>query len=359
MQNYHLYRDCFSTPEMRAIWCEEASISAWLKVEQVLARCQADIGLIPAEAATAIEAVSFTQINQERLKEKMMFVGRPVVGLIEQLRELTGTYAQYVHLNSTTQDIMDTAMSMQMKLGLEDIQTSIKSIIILLERLNSNHGDTLIIGRTNGQHALPMKLSNKLRVWKAELCRRSVAIADAASRGVNAQVGGPLGDLRQYEGSQGAEVKQAVADRLKLNIVDPHWQSSRDGLMDIVLSLGSLCASICKVSHNVNLLCSSDIEEMSECYSAGRGASSSMKHKKNQRASEFAEAVARLGRQRAEQIGELTLQQHERSGGVWIGEWVVIPEVFLFSAGALNWFHQLIENLEINTEAMNTTAMRG
>ena len=77
-----------------------------------------------------------------------------------------------------------------------------------------------------------------------------------------------------------------------------------------------------------------------------------MAHKQNQRASEVGEAVGRLGRQRAEQNGELTLHQHERSGGVWIGEWIVVPEVFLLTSGAIHWVDKLFGKLEVDTDSM-------
>lgn len=143
-----------------------------------------------------------------------------------------------------------------------------------------------------------------------------------------------------------------VAKALGLGVTDPHWQNARDGVSDIVTALGTLCATLCKIAHNLNLLSSSDIGELSETHVTGKGASSSMPHKRNQRASEFAEAVARLGRQRSEQIGELTMHQHERSGGVWICEWLVVPEVFLLTSGALAWSEQMLSSVHINADIM-------
>jgi 3-carboxy-cis,cis-muconate cycloisomerase len=143
-----------------------------------------------------------------------------------------------------------------------------------------------------------------------------------------------------------------LAEALGLGAVEPHWQNARDGVADTVSSLGALCATICKIAHNINLLSSSDIGEVCECHENGKGASSSMHHKRNQRASEFAEAVARLGRQRSEQIGELIMHQHERSGGVWVGEWLVVPEVFLLSSGALSWAKRMLTDLRVNEDQM-------
>jgi len=352
MLDYRIYRNCFSTAGMRSIWSEHATVSAWLKVEQVLARAQADKGLIPEAAVIAVEGIRITDLDTEALAEEMALVGRPIVGLVKQLRVLAGGQGCYLHHKSTTQDIMDTAMVMQMKLGLDEIRAEAARFAELLQGHIEAHPTTMIMGRTNGQHAVPMRLATKLMVWHSELSRRIEAIDQAATRGLNVQVGGPVGDLRGYGNGTGQVIKSAVASKLGLGVVEPHWQNSRDGIADIVGSLGALCATLCKIAHNVNLLSSSDVSEVSEVHLNGKGASSAMHHKRNQRASEFAEAVSRLGRQKAGQIGEFTLHEHERSGGAWIGEWVIVPEVFLLTSGALSWANTLLEGLQIHSEKM-------
>ncbi|WP_108816856.1 lyase family protein [Loktanella sp. Alg231-35] len=358
MLNSHVYRDCYSSSEMRTVWSEQATISAWLKVEQVLARCQADLGLIPKEAASMIEAISIADLDVDGLASEMALVGRPIVGLVKQLRSLVPEHGCHVHHNSTTQDIMDTAVAMQMKHSVDCIRAGTDRLITQLKAHIAFHSSTTMMGRTNGQHAFPIRLATKLQVWQSELERRSDALDFSASRGLNVQIGGPLGDFRGYEEGVGETVRAAVATRIGLGVIEPHWQSARDGVAEILTSLGLLCATLCKIGHNVNLLSSSDIAEVSEGHMNGKGASSSMHHKRNQRASEFLEAVARLGRQRSEQIGEFTLHQHERSGGAWIGEWVVVPEAFLLTSGAVNWAEALFADITFQTDQMQGRAKK-
>ena len=151
---------------------------------------------------------------------------------------------------------------------------------------------------------------------------------------------------------------ERIADRLGLPGTRTNWQSARDGVAEIVQAVGLLSASLARVAHNVNLLSGTDIAEVFERGGDGLGASSSMAHKRNQRASEFAEAVARLARQRSEQIGEVTLHEHERSGGVWIAEWMIVPEAFLFASGALKWSERMLKALEIDRERINANLRR-
>lgn len=352
MLEFPLYRDCFSSPEMRAIWSEDATISKWLKVEQALARHQAALGLIPEQLAAALAGLTSADLDRQRLYEDMMLVGRPIVGLVKQLREILGDTCGHVHHRTTTQDIMDTALALQMRDGLQQITKALDAILSSIGIHIETHGNRQMIGRTNGQHAVPLQLATKLEIWRSELGRRAVALDQVGRRGLNVQLGGPVGDLQSYENGDGRTLKLGLAEDLGLNVVEPHWQNARDGIADIIGTLGTLCGSLCKIAQNINLLSSSDIAEFSEHPAPGKGASSAMGHKRNQRASEFAEAVARLGRQRAEQIGELTLHQHERSGGAWIGEWVVVPETFLLTSGALSWTMQLFATLTIVPDAM-------
>ncbi len=352
MLNYDLYRDCFSSLDMRSIWSEHATISAWLKIEQTLAEHQAAAGLIPAEAARALKSLSVHDLDLAEMQEEMMLVGRPIVGLVKQLRKLLPEHAAHIHLHATTQDVMDSGMALQMKFGRDAVKDALRRILKILDGHIQSHQDTIVMGRTNGQHALPINLATKFEVWRSELERRAAALDDAAKRGLNVQIGGPVGDLRGYENGIGQQVKEGIAVSLGLKTIDPHWQNARDGVAEIVTALGALCASLCKIAHNVNQLSSSDIGELYETCEAGKGASSAMAHKRNQRASEFGEAVARLGRQRAEQIGELTMHEHERSGGAWIGEWIVVPETFLLTSGALRWTEQMFATLVVDRDAM-------
>ncbi|WP_166416104.1 lyase family protein [Cochlodiniinecator piscidefendens] len=352
MLEWPLMKNSYSSVEMRGIWSESSTVSAWIKVEQALARVQADAGVLPDKAAVAIEGFRVADLDQDRLHNSMELVGRPIVGLVDQMREHVGDeHAPYVHYKSTTQDILDTALAMQMKFGLSVVMDDTRKLITALSDHISAHPSTLVLGRTNGQHAVPMLLRTKLEVWQAELTRRMAVAKEAGIRGALVQVGGPLGDLSNYEVKCDV-VKAGMSKALGLGRVDPHWQNARDGVADVVGALGALCATLCKIAHNINLLSSSDIGEVYELHENGKGASSSMHHKRNQRASEFADAVARLGPQRSEQIGELTLHQHERSGGVWVAEWLVVPEVFLLTSGALVWSNKMLADLTIDTDRM-------
>ena len=220
-----LYRNGFSTFEMRSIWSEEATIAHWIEIEQVMARCQADLGFISHEAARRIGNITPDQIDRRRLHEEMDLVGRPIVGLVRQMRALVGEdWANCVHFRSTTQDIMDTAMSVQMRDGMRAVIRVLDQIIGQLREHVEAHGEARMIGRTNGQYAIPMRLATRFGVWIGELGRRRQALEEAAARGLLVQIGGPVGDLSGYDSESGAALKKGVASEFGLGIADPHWQ---------------------------------------------------------------------------------------------------------------------------------------
>lgn len=356
MLEWTLYKDQFSTPEMRDVWSEAATIDAWLRVEQAISQCQADMGLIPEKAAAALNAVTAEQLDYALFLEDLALVGRPIVGFVKQLRTLVGPEnAPHIHLGTTTQDIMDSATALQLKAGIALIDARVATVLDQLRSLSSAHGDTVMMGRTNSQHADPIMFGMKVGVWRAEVERRRAALADAAGRGLNVQFGGPVGDLAAFDTDVGPALKRRIADALGLGVVDPHWQNARDGIAEIVGALGGLSASLAKIAHNVNMLSASDVGELMETAAPGKGASSVMAHKANQRNSEFAEALGRLARQRSEAILETTMHEHERSGGVWIAEWVIVPHTFLLCSAALKWTIDMFAQLNVDTARMQAT----
>ena len=353
MRSCGLFRDLFSTPQMRAIWSDGAAIATWLRVEQAIAATQADLKLIDADAARALATITCDQIDRVRLAEDALLVGRPVVGLVNQLRELVGPkFASHIHRGVTTFDLMDSAMILRTRDALTEIETGILANLMQIEELCDNHGALIMMGRSNHQHAVPMRFDTKLTSWREELDRRRVALKQASEAGLMVQLGGPVGELSDWPANTRIALRTGLAERLGLSVPASHWQNARDGMAQIVLAAGLLGATLSRLGRNVNLLSGTDAGEVREEHREGQGASSAMAHKRNQRASEFTEGLGRAARQSAERIGETMLHDHERSGGALIAEWPVMPETFLHLSGALMWSTQMFDRLIVDPARM-------
>jgi 3-carboxy-cis,cis-muconate cycloisomerase len=153
-----LFRDMFGTPEMRAVFSDEGYLQACLDTEAALARAQASVGMIPKEAAREITAKAQLEcLDMGKLKTECENVGYPIVGLATQLAKVcAGEAGGYVHWGATTQDIMDTAVVLQVQRGLEIVEADLAACLALLGELAAKHRDVPMAGRTHLQHALPV-----------------------------------------------------------------------------------------------------------------------------------------------------------------------------------------------------------
>ncbi|MGY3422498.1 adenylosuccinate lyase [Bradyrhizobium sp. F1.13.4] len=184
--------DIFSTAPMRTIFSERNSLESMLLVEVALAKVQGQLGVIPAEAAAAIASAARTELlDLNELAAGTLRAGLPVVNLVEQLIRLTGEpHGEFVHWGATSQDIMDTALVMQIRDALELIHRDLERLISTLADLARTHRDTPMVGRTKLQHAIPITFGFKVSV---------LAVGPAAPQATarRTQTKGPAGPVRR------------------------------------------------------------------------------------------------------------------------------------------------------------------
>lgn len=360
--DWTIYRHMFDTAPMAAVFGESRTIEAWVEVEKAVTRVQGRLGIVPQASAQAIwERLTAENLDLDRLHLDTVDVGRPIVGLAKQLAEqVEEAHAMWVHYGITTYDIMDTGKVLQFRNGLDLLREQLVTYRRTLMELAATHRDTVMIGRTNNMHAQPQTFGAKIAVWIEELLRHQDRLAAVRDRALVVQFGGAVGTLSSL-GPDGLAFRKAVAQELGLGTALSNWHNARDTVTELSLCLGNLCATLARIAQNLNALGSTEIGEISEAGQAGRGRSSAMAHKRNPRAAEFAESVARLGRQRAMGIVEVAGQEHDRCGGTWIAEWMLLPESFLLTAGALQWARDLIQRLDVHVDRMraNIDIMNG
>src|SRR5499433_1823929 len=165
-----LFRDAFGTPRMREVFSDISLISRYAEVEIALAKAEARCGVIPADAARAIaERTDVASLDLEALRHETDIVGYPILPLVHQLARQCGEAGRFVHWGATTQDIMDTAVVLQMRDGLRLIKEDIAALRGILADLARKHRDTPMAGRTHLQQALPVTFGYKVAIWLAAL----------------------------------------------------------------------------------------------------------------------------------------------------------------------------------------------
>lgn len=351
--DWQIYRHLFCTPRMAEIFGETNTLRQMIEAEKAASRAQGKLGIVPASAASVIEqCLDFDKLDLERLRVDTVDVGRPVAGLVAQLaQQVPAPHDVWVHYGITTYDVMDTGKVLQIREGLEEILSGVSRYNSILARLAEAHRETLMVGRTNNLHALPTTFGARLAVWIEEMLRHGDRLEEASKRSLVVGFAGAAGTLASM-GDKGRQFRKAVAAELDLGHTLASWQNARDSVTELSLCLGNICASLARNAQNINAMSATEVGEVSERGAAGRGRSTSLPQKRNPRAAEFAEAVARLGRQRATGMVEIMGQEGDRCGGTWIGEWMLLPETFLLTSGALHWACDLMDRLDVHADRM-------
>jgi len=348
-----VYGGLFTTPAMRAVFSDAARLQRMLDVEAALARAEAKLGLIPAEAAAEISAkADVGRFDLETIGKGTALVGYPIVPLVKALGQAcAGDAGRYVHWGATTQDIVDTALVLQLRDGLDLISQDLDGTETALAGLARRYRDTPMAGRTHAQHALPITFGFKCALWLAPLQRHRARLARLREEVALVQFGGAVGTLASL-GADGIRVMTALADELALAVPPIAWHVGRDGLAEVAAFLGLLTGSLAKIATDVALLVQAEIGEVAEPYQEGRGGSSTMPQKRNPIACEFILACATNVRQLVPVMLGAMVQDHERATGPWHAEWIALPQAFALTAGALHHARTMLEGLIVDPERM-------
>jgi 3-carboxy-cis,cis-muconate cycloisomerase len=344
--------DVFADDEVTELFSEASCVGAWLEVERALAQTQAELGIIPAEAAAAITAgATPDHIELELLRERTVVVGYPILPLLEQIAGASPDAAGYVHWGATTQDIMDTGLALLVNRVLVRVETLAEALGDELAARADAHRTTVMPGRTHAQPAVPIAFGGKLAVWLAELTRDVERLRDVRTRVAVVQLFGAVGTAAAL-GPQSRAVRHGVARRLGLGVVDVPWHTARDAVAETGFVL-AVMASLCgKIAREVVELSRPEIGEVREEWSHLRGASSTMPQKANPIGSE---AIIGLGILAAHHAGVLlsaTQGTHERAAGEWQAEWDAVPLVCAAAAGALAGAGRVMAGLSVYPERM-------
>jgi 3-carboxy-cis,cis-muconate cycloisomerase len=347
-----LFRDAFGTAAMREVFSDFSSLSRYAEVEIALAKAEARCGVIPTEAAEAItKCTSVAALDFDLLRRETDIVGYPILPLVQQMVKQCGEAGRYVHWGATTQDIMDTALVLQMRAGLTIIEQDISTVRGILADLSRRYRDTPMAGRTHLQQALPVTFGYKTAIWLAMFDRHAERLQQLKPRVLVGQFAGAAGTLASL-GDKGFEVQKALCDELGLGVPASTWHVARDGLAEAVNFLALLTGSLGKIALDIMIMASTEFAEVYEPFVKGRGASSTMPQKRNPISAELMLAASKAVRQHAGLMLDASVQDFERATGPWHAEWMAIPESFVLTAGALHQAKFALQGLIVDERQM-------
>jgi 3-carboxy-cis,cis-muconate cycloisomerase len=355
----------FSTAEIDGIFSLTRQLQCMTEFERALTTALEYAGRTARESSAAFDSLADAAfIDTASLMHESQSAGNIAIPFVRQLtaaiRLRHPEAAGDIHLGATSQDLLDTALVLQMREALATVHRDLHKLDKTLTALVREHAQTMLVGRTWLQDGPPVTLGLKAAGWLAALRRHRQRLLESSQRGLTLQFGGAVGTLAAL-GEHGPAVSAVLAKQLSLREPDLPWHTHRDSLVEIAANLALLVGSLGKIARDVSLLMQTEVAEVFEPHAQGRGASSTMPHKRNPVASAVILAAAARTPGLVATLLSAMVQEHERGLGGWHAEWETLPEIFRLTAVALTRSLEIAEGLKVDPERMreNLNATRG
>jgi len=348
-----IFRNVFSTEAMRRVFSDANRVQKYLDFEAALARAEARLGIIPQNAADEIARhCRVAELDFTELEAQTVRIGYPVLPVVQQIVALSRDgLGQWCHWGATTQDVTDTATVLQIREALALIEADIDRISVALADLARKYRDTPMAGRSNLQHAVPITFGYKMAALLAGFERHRQRLHQLRERVLVGEFGGAAGTLASLAG-RGLEVQAELMKELQLSAPAIAWHTMRDTIAETGCFLGLVAGTCGKFAFDVKLSMQTEVAEIFEPFHSGRGSSSTMPQKRNPIASVYITALNSVVRQQVAALLDAMVEDHERSSGPWEIEWIVLPEIFCLTAGALAHTRAVLDDLQIDQKKM-------
>jgi len=344
----------YGTPEMRKVFEEENYIQRMLDVEAALAWAQSEVGEIPKEAAKKImEMASTKYVKINRIKEIEKEIKHDVMSLVRAFAEVCGPSGAYIHLGITSYDIVDTAKALQLRDALEIIEKRLNDLEFVLIKLADRYKNTIMMGRTHGQHALPITFGLKMAVWMREISRHIQRIRECRRRILVGKMTGAVGTQAGL-GPNAQKIQDLVMRRLGLQPVDVSTQIiQRDRHAELICLLAIIASTLDKFATEIRELQRTEIAEVFEPFERQRQVgSSTMPHKRNPEICERICGLAKVVRGLVIPALENVPTWHERDLTQSSAERFIIPEACILVDYMIYLMIRVLSGLEVDEEKM-------
>lgn len=350
----------YGTAEMKQVWSEESKLIKLLRVEAALARAEADIGMIPGDAADTI-AAAVDRVKLERVNEIEDEIQHDMMAVVMAMSEQCGTAGKWVHFGATSNDMLDTQLALQIKESIALLRTKTIAVRDALVEMADKHKTTVCVGRTHGQIGVPTTYGLRFAVWASEMDRHLTRLDELEPRAAVGQMTGAVGTQAAF-GTDGIEVQRRTMEYLGLGSVEVSTQIiQRDRHAEFVMWMANTVTTLDKICVEFRSLQRSEIAEIEESFGKKQVGSSTMPHKRNPIKSEQVCGLARIVRAMVEpELLNNTLWD-ERDLTNSSCERVIFPETCVLTDHILKLAEGIIANLRFFPENIkrNLELMRG
>jgi len=344
----------YGTPEMRRVFEEESRLQRMLDVEAALAWAHAEVGDIPKKDAQRImEAATTKLVKLSRVKEIESQIKHDVTSIVRALAEAAGPSGGYVHYGATSQDINDTATALQLKEAVEILEKRLNDFEKILLEKTEKYKRTIMMGRTHGQHALPITLGFKFAIWLRENARHVERLSQCQERLLFGKMSGAVGTMAGL-GPNAQRIQELVMQKLGLKAVDISNQVvQRDIHAEFISLLAIIACTLDKIATEIRELQRPEIGELAEPFErAKQVGSSTMPHKRNPELCERVSGLAKVLRSLVIPALEDVPTWHERDLTQTSAERFIIPEACILVDYTLYLMTNILAGLWVNEERM-------
>jgi adenylosuccinate lyase len=334
----------YMRPDMKRVWSDDNKYAKWLDVEIAVCEAWAELGKVPK---TAIPAIKAATCDFKRMNVLLAETHHDMTAFLGAVAESVGPEARFIHLGLTSNDVMDTALNMQIQEASNILTQDVKDLIAALSTQAIKQKDTLMIGRTHGIHAEPITFGLKLAIWVEEMKRNLTRLTEAARVMQVGKISGAVGTYATVP--PGVEV--IACAKLGLEPAPISNQIiQRDRHAQFVTTLAVIAASLEKFATEIRLLQKTESREVEEPFSQGQTGSSAMPHKRNPELCERICGMARLMRGYAVTSLENVALWHERDISHSSAERIILPDSCFLLDYTLALFTGIITNLHVYSE---------
>ena len=344
----------YGTNQMRKIFEEETRVQKMLDVEAALAWAHAEVGDIsPKDTEKIASMASLKHVKLGRIKEIEREIKHDVTALVRAFAEVCGPSGAYIHLGATSSDILDTATALQLKEALELIEQKLDDFEKILMEKALQHKNTLMMGRTHGQHALPITLGFKFAVWMREISRHIQRLRQCKERVLVGKMSGAVGTQAGF-GSNAMKIQELVMQRLEIKAAEISTQIvQRDRHAELACLLAMIASTLDNFATEIRELQRPEIGELFEFFEVEKQVgSSTMSQKRNPELCERVCGLARVVRSLVIPALENVVTWHERDLTQSSAERFIIPETCILVDYMLFLMNNIVANLRVDEKRM-------
>ena len=337
----------YSRPRMAAIWAPENRYRIWFEIEAHACDAQAELGVIPKEAARAVRERGRFEV--ERIDEIERETRHDVIAFLTNLAEHVGDEARFVHQGMTSSDVLDTCLAVQLSQAADILLEDLDALLAALRERAEEHRMTPVIGRSHGIHAEPTTFGLKLAGHYAEFDRNRARLRAARSEIATCAISGAVGTFANID----PRVEEHVARAMGL---EPEPVSTqvipRDRHAMFFATLAVIASSAERLAVEIRHLQRTEMMEAEEYFAPGQKGSSAMPHKRNPVLTENITGLARLVRSNCIPAMENVALWHERDISHSSVERVIGPDATITLDFLLARAASVIERLVVYPENM-------